>query len=129
MYYAKAFGDLLQSAGKAPVTFSRAGFTGSQSHGTFWAGNENSIWEAFRWSLFTGLSAASSGILPAFRRYAKLRERLAPYLATGACRWIDAWTGSATSGGRIVVRPVPIDEIPIYVRASAWSELAQIFAD
>jgi alpha-glucosidase (family GH31 glycosyl hydrolase) len=43
--------------------------------------------------------------------------------------WIDAWTGSATSGGRIVVRPVPIDEIPIYVRASTWSELAQIFAD
>jgi alpha-glucosidase (family GH31 glycosyl hydrolase) len=61
--YAKAYGDLLRSAGKAPVTFSRAGFTGSQAHGTFWAGDENSTWEAFRWSMLAGLSAASSGIL------------------------------------------------------------------
>jgi len=61
--YAKAYGDLLRSAGKAPVTFSRAGFTGSQAHGAFWAGDENSTWEAFRWSMFAGLSAASSGIL------------------------------------------------------------------
>ncbi len=61
--YAKAYGDLLRSAGKAPVTFSRAGFTGSQSHGAFWAGDENSTWEAFRWSMFAGLSAASCGIL------------------------------------------------------------------
>ena len=61
--YAKAYGDLLVSAGKAPVTFSRAGFTGSQSHGAFWAGDENSTWDAFRWSIFAGLSAASSGIL------------------------------------------------------------------
>ncbi|MCU1557036.1 MAG: uncharacterized protein JWN09_1031, partial [Microbacteriaceae bacterium] len=63
VYYAKAYGDLLESAGKAPVTFSRAGFTGSQAHGTFWAGDENSTWQAFRWSLFAGLSAASSGIV------------------------------------------------------------------
>lgn len=61
--YAKAYGDLLRSAGKAPVTFSRAGFTGSQAHGAFWAGDENSTWEAFRWSMLAGLSAASSGIL------------------------------------------------------------------
>jgi 1,3-alpha-isomaltosidase len=61
--YAKAYGDLLRSAGKAPVTFSRAGFTGSQAHGAFWAGDENSTWEAFRWSMFAGLSAAASGIL------------------------------------------------------------------
>ncbi len=63
VHYAKAYGDLLRSAGKAPVTFSRAGFTGSQAHGAFWAGDENSTWEAFRWSMFAGLSAASSGIL------------------------------------------------------------------
>jgi alpha-glucosidase (family GH31 glycosyl hydrolase) len=151
--YAKAFGDLLESAGKAPVTFSRAGFTGSQAHGTFWAGDENSTWEAFRWSLFAGLSAASSGILywgwdlagfsgdvpgaelylrsaaaaafvpimqyhaefnhhrlpsgnrtpwnigersdddrviPVFRRFAKLRERLIPYLADQAKRSIES---------------------------------------
>jgi alpha-glucosidase (family GH31 glycosyl hydrolase) len=61
--YAKAYGDLLRSAGKAPVTFSRAGFTGSQGHGAFWAGDENSTWKAFRWSMFAGLSAASCGIL------------------------------------------------------------------
>ncbi|WP_345764065.1 TIM-barrel domain-containing protein [Diaminobutyricibacter sp. McL0608] len=61
--YAKAYGDLLESAGKAPVTFSRAGFTGSQSHGAFWAGDENSTWQAFRWSMLAGLSAAASGIV------------------------------------------------------------------
>ena len=61
--YAKAYGDLLRSAGKAPVTFSRAGFTGSQAHGAFWAGDENSTWDAFRWSMYAGLSAAASGIL------------------------------------------------------------------
>ncbi|MBO0981503.1 TIM-barrel domain-containing protein [Microbacterium sp. SD291] len=145
--YAKAYGDLLRSAGKAPVTFSRAGYTGSQAHGAFWAGDENSTWDAYRWSLFAGLSAAASGIvywgwdiagfsgpvpsaelylrasaasafvpimqyhsefnhhrtpshdrtpwniaeqsgddrvLPVFRRYAKLRERLVPYLAAEA---------------------------------------------
>lgn len=61
--YAKAYGDLLRSAGKAPVTFSRAGFTGSQAHGAFWAGDENSTWEAFRWSILAGLSASASGIV------------------------------------------------------------------
>lgn len=61
--YAKAYGDLLRSSGKAPVTFSRAGFTGSQAHGAFWAGDENSTWDAFRWSMFAGLSAAASGIV------------------------------------------------------------------
>jgi len=147
VHYAKAFGELLQSAGKAPVTFSRAGFTGSQAHGAFWAGDENSTWQAFRWSMYAGLSAASSGILywgwdfagfsgeipdaelylrsaaaatfvpimqyhsefnhhrtpsrdrtpwniadrhdderviPVFRRFAHLRERLVPYLADAA---------------------------------------------
>lgn len=61
--YAAAYGELLRSAGKAPVTFSRAGYVGSQAHGAFWAGDENSTWEAFRWSLFAGLSASASGIL------------------------------------------------------------------
>lgn len=61
--YPAAYGRLLQSCGKAPVTFSRAGFTGSQAHGAFWAGDENSNWEAFRWSMLAGLSAAASGIL------------------------------------------------------------------
>lgn len=61
--YAEAYGSLLTSAGKAPVTFSRAGFTGSQAHGAFWAGDENSTWDAFRWSMNAGLSAASCGIV------------------------------------------------------------------
>jgi alpha-glucosidase (family GH31 glycosyl hydrolase) len=63
VHYAKAYGDLLRRAGKAPVTFSRAGFTGSQAHGAFWAGDENSTWDAFRWSLFAGLNAAASGVV------------------------------------------------------------------
>ncbi len=61
--YPAAYGELLRSAGKAPVTFSRAGFTGSQAHGAFWAGDENSTWEAFRWSMNAGLTAAASGIV------------------------------------------------------------------
>jgi alpha-glucosidase (family GH31 glycosyl hydrolase) len=63
VHYAKAYGDLLRSEGKAPVTFSRAGNVGSQAHGAFWAGDENSTWEALRWSLNAGLNASSSGIL------------------------------------------------------------------
>ncbi len=246
MHYARAYGDLLESAGKAPVTFSRAGFTGSQSHGAFWAGDENSTWQAFRWSLNAGLSAASCGIvywgwdlggfsgpvpdgelylrsaqaatfvpimqyhaefnhhrepsgdrtpwniaeqndddriLPVFRKFAKLRERLVPYLSeqaritvdTGAPlmrplffdfpedddvwprpqqwllgndvlvspvtepgahtwdtylprgEWVDAWTGQSFAGEQVVSRSVPIDEIPVYVRASSWEQLQAVF--
>ena len=245
VYYAKAYGDLLRAAGKAPVTFSRAGFTGSQANGAFWAGDENSTWEAFRWSMFAGLSAASSGIvywgwdlagfsgdvptselylrsaaaaafvpimqyhsefnhhrsplrdrtpwniaersnddrvLPVFRRFAKLREHLIPYLAVEARRsietgaplmrplyfdhphdervwdhplqwmlgdsllvapvvepgatdwtvylpegdWVDAFTGRPEKAG-IVSRPVPIDELPVYVRAEDWDAMRDIF--
>lgn len=61
--YAETFGDLLRSEGKAPVTFSRAGFTGSQAHGVFWAGDEDSTWEAFRASITAGQSAAACGIV------------------------------------------------------------------
>ena len=63
VHYARTFGDLLRAAGKAPVTFSRAGFTGSQAHGVFWAGDEDSTWEAFRSSIMAGLTAASCGIV------------------------------------------------------------------
>ena len=63
VHYADAFGDLLRRSGKAPVTFSRAGFSGSQAHGAFWAGDENSTWDAFRASLLAGLNASASGIL------------------------------------------------------------------
>jgi alpha-glucosidase (family GH31 glycosyl hydrolase) len=63
VHYAQTFGDLLRSEGKAPVTFSRAGFTGSQAHGVFWAGDENSTWQAFRNSITAGLTAASCGLV------------------------------------------------------------------
>jgi alpha-glucosidase (family GH31 glycosyl hydrolase) len=244
--YARAYGELLRSAGKAPVTFSRAGFTGSQAHGAFWAGDENSTWQAFRWSMFAGLSAASSGIvywgwdlagfsgdvptselylrsaaaatfvpimqyhsefnfhrtpsrdrtpwniaersgdervLPVFRRFAMLRERLVPYLASEARRsvatgaplmrplyfdhprdqrvwehplqwmlgdsilvapvlepgatswrvylpegeWVDAFTGEPTGSG-LVDRATPIDELPVYVRATDWPGLRSVFS-
>jgi len=245
VHYAKAYGDLLRRNGKAPVTFSRAGFTGSQAHGAFWAGDENSTWEAFRWSMFAGLNAAASGILywgwdlagfsgevptaelylrsaaaaafvpimqyhsefnhhrtpsrdrtpwniaertgderviPVFRRFAQLREGLVPYLAKEARRaiaageplmrplffdaphareafahpfqwmlgdellvapvveegaasvvawlpegeWVDAFTGERRAGG-VVERPVPIDEIAVWIRASAAERLAPTF--
>ena len=247
VHYAKAYGDLLESAGKAPVTFSRAGFTGSQAHGAFWAGDENSTWQAFRWSMFAGLSAAASGVvywgwdfagfsgdvpdgelylrsvaaaafvpimqyhsefnhhrtpsrdrtpwniaerngddrvIPVFRRFVQLRERLLPYLAQSARvsietsaplmrplyfdhpedenvwshplqwklgddllvapvlepgandwqtylpagDWVDAFTGEPVTGGGVLSRPVPIDELPVYVRASAWAALRHVFA-
>ncbi|CAN5409695.1 hypothetical protein BH09ACT4_BH09ACT4_07440 [soil metagenome] len=162
--YAAAYGDLLRRAGKAPVTFSRAGFTGSQAHGAFWAGDENSTWEAFRWSLFAGLNAAACGVvywgwdlagfsgdvptaelylrsaaaaafvpimqyhsefnhhrtpsrdrtpwniaeqsgdervLPVFRRFAKLRELLVPYLSREASR--------AVAAGEPLMRPLFFD--------------------
>ncbi|GAA2034634.1 hypothetical protein GCM10009819_18710 [Agromyces tropicus] len=244
--YAKAYGDLLRSAGKAPVTFSRAGFTGSQAHGAFWAGDEDSTWEAFRWSMFAGLSAAASGILywgwdlagfsgplpsaelylraaaastfvpimqyhsefnhhrtpsrdrtpwniaeqtgddrivPVFRAFAHLRERLVPYLAAEAAEsvrtsaplmrpvyfdhpsletawshplqwflgrdlfvspvveegetahavalppgeWVDAWTGEI-AGDAEITADVPIERIPVFVRAAAWPRLRGVFA-
>ncbi|MBB3025226.1 Alpha-xylosidase [Trueperella pyogenes] len=61
--YARAYGDLLRSAGKYPVTFSRSGFTGSQAHGLYWAGDEDSTWEAFRSSITAGITAGACGIL------------------------------------------------------------------
>jgi alpha-glucosidase (family GH31 glycosyl hydrolase) len=151
VHYAAAYGELLRSCGKPPVTFSRAGFTGSQAHGVFWAGDEDSTWEAMRSSLRAGLTAAACGIvywgwdlagfsgptpdaelylraaalsaflpimqyhsefnhhrtpsrdrtpwniadrtgdprvIPVFRRYAHMRERLVPYLAEQATRTI-----------------------------------------
>lgn len=63
VHYARAFGDLLKKHGKAPITFSRSGFTGSQAHGVFWAGDEDSTWEAYRNSITAGLTAASCGIV------------------------------------------------------------------
>jgi len=44
------------------ITFSRAGFIGSQRAPLHWAGDENSTWEAFQHSILAGLSAGISGI-------------------------------------------------------------------
>lgn len=150
--YAAAYHELLRSAGCDPVTFSRAGFTGSSALPCHWAGDEDSTWDAFRASLTAGLSAGASGIffwgwdlagfsgdvpdpelylrataaacfcpimqfhsefnhhrlpnrdrtpwnvaertgdprvLPLFRRFAHLRERLVPYLAGEAERSLE----------------------------------------
>lgn len=61
--YARAYAELLQDEGRAPVTFSRSGFTGSQAVGAYWAGDEDSTWQAFRCSLRAGLSASACGVL------------------------------------------------------------------
>jgi alpha-glucosidase (family GH31 glycosyl hydrolase) len=60
--YAAAYHELLRSAGREPVTFSRAGFTGAASVPLHWAGDENSSWLAFRASVTAGLTAGASGV-------------------------------------------------------------------
>ena len=60
--YAAAYHDLLSSAPRDGVTFSRAGFTGSAAYPCHWAGDEDSTWEAFRASITAGLTAGASGI-------------------------------------------------------------------
>jgi alpha-glucosidase (family GH31 glycosyl hydrolase) len=60
--YTGAYHELMRSAGRDPVTFSRAGFTGSQAFPCHWAGDEDSTWEAFRASISAGLSAGVSGV-------------------------------------------------------------------
>ena len=59
--YTQAYYDFANSKREA-VTFSRAGFTGSQRAPLHWAGDENSTWDAFRHSILAGLSAGISGI-------------------------------------------------------------------
>lgn len=61
--YAQAYHQLLRESGREDgVTFSRAGYAGSQRYPAHWAGDENSTWEAFRHSIIAGLSAGASGI-------------------------------------------------------------------
>jgi alpha-glucosidase (family GH31 glycosyl hydrolase) len=59
--YARTFHELLSENDKAPVTFSRSGFSGSQQFPTFWAGDENSTWAAYRASINAGITASASG--------------------------------------------------------------------
>ncbi|HTW08153.1 MAG TPA: TIM-barrel domain-containing protein [Acidimicrobiales bacterium] len=144
VHYGAAYHELMRASGRHPVTFSRAGFTGSSAIPCHWAGDEDSTWEAFRASISAGLTASACGItfwgwdfagfsgdvpttelylraaamavfcpimqyhseynhhrtpcrdrtpwnvaarnddsrlLPAFRRFVQLRERLVPYLS------------------------------------------------
>jgi len=60
--YTQMYYDALQANGHTGVTFSRAGFTGSQNAPCHWAGDENSTFAAFRHSIVAGLSAGLSGI-------------------------------------------------------------------
>ncbi len=59
--YTEAYYDFANQYREA-ITFSRAGFTGSQRAPLHWAGDENSTWEAFQHSILAGLSAGISGI-------------------------------------------------------------------
>jgi alpha-glucosidase (family GH31 glycosyl hydrolase) len=47
------------------------------------------------------------------------------YLPAGA--WVDAWTGTPYDGGTVVTTDVPIDVVPVFVRAEAWDALAEVF--
>ena len=47
------------------------------------------------------------------------------YLPAG--EWVDAWTGAQVRGPVVVVRPAPINEIPVYIRASAHAALSMVF--
>jgi len=226
----------------APVTFSRAGYTGSGAVPCHWAGDEDSTWEAFRASITAGLSAGASGVffwgwdlggfsgevptpelylrsaaaaalspimqyhsefnhhrLPSrdrtpwnvaeqtgstdvigiFRRFTELRTRLIPYLAAEGRRavterrplmrglffeayedervwefpyqyllgdallvapvceegattwstylpdgeWVEAWSGERLTGRTVVERPVPLDEVPLFITAARAEEL------
>ena len=60
--YTQAYYDFARQRRGEAVSFSRAGFTGSQTSPIHWAGDEASTWEAFRASILAGLSAGISGI-------------------------------------------------------------------
>lgn len=47
------------------------------------------------------------------------------YLPAGD--WVDVWTGHEFSGEQVVTRAVPLEEIPVYVRAAAWMQLKSVF--
>jgi len=61
--YIKAYHDFVQEKTHGDgITFSRAGFTGSQKFPCHWAGDERSTFKGFRQSIIAGLSASISGI-------------------------------------------------------------------
>jgi alpha-glucosidase (family GH31 glycosyl hydrolase) len=60
--YSAAYHQLFNELGLNGITFSRAGFTGSQAYPAHWAGDEASTWDAFRASIVAGLTAGACGI-------------------------------------------------------------------
>ncbi len=60
--YSQTFHELFASSNKDGITFSRSGFAGSSSYPTFWAGDEDSTWEALRATLRAGITASASGL-------------------------------------------------------------------
>ena len=61
--YARAYHRFLRERGRAAVTFSRAGYSGSQAVPAHWAGDEDSTWEALRASIVAGITASACGIV------------------------------------------------------------------
>ena len=49
------------------------------------------------------------------------------YLPAG--RWIDAWTGAAFTGPRLVPCDAPLGAIPVFVREAAAAALGPLFAE
>jgi alpha-glucosidase (family GH31 glycosyl hydrolase) len=48
------------------------------------------------------------------------------YLPEG--QWIDVWNGQQVTGGKIIERETPVEEIPVWCRAQAWPDMKKIFA-
>lgn len=63
LQYTEAYHDWMHSRGVPGLTFSRAGYAGSQRTPVHWAGDQLSIWEELRGQLTAGLTAGLSGIL------------------------------------------------------------------
>lgn len=53
-------------------------------------------------------------------------DRWRVYLPRG--EWVDAWCGDALDGGGTIERDVPLDVIPVYLRAAAADALQPLFA-
>ena len=62
VHYQAAYHDLLARYRSDGITFSRSGFTGSARYPAFWAGDEDSTWEALRAAIVAGQQAGVSGI-------------------------------------------------------------------
>ena len=61
--YIQAYHDFLRKNGVNGITFSRADYTGAQTHPLHWAGDQLSCWRELKAQLHAGISAGLSGIL------------------------------------------------------------------